>query len=236
MRNWGICVTCLYALIVLGLVVPGAARLSLPEPVGFLEVLRGLGEEPLFLIWTSLLVLGQATLLFLAVDSTAKRLRPRQSILLSGATVSMATALLTLGAGWSLLGALSGKENDSPLMWWGFESRGRALSVLLVFWLLWGVVFYLYSRGKSIAVSRLVGWLLKGSVLELLIAVPCHVYVRRRGDCSAPIVTGYGIATGIAVMLLSFGPSVLFLYQRRLQEYRHSPASPAPGDGPPLGS
>jgi len=52
-----------------------------------------------------------------------------------------------------------------------------------------------------------------------LVAVPCHVIVRRRDDCSAPIATSFGIVTGIAVMLLSFGPSVLLLYKKRLDAY-----------------
>jgi len=88
-----------------------------------------------------------------------------------------------------------------------------------VAWLFWGIVFYFFLRNSSRVVTRILSWLLTGSVLELLIAVPCHVIVRRRHDCSAPAATSFGIVTGIAIMLLSFGPSVLFLYKKRLDAY-----------------
>jgi hypothetical protein len=84
---------------------------------------------------------------------------------------------------------------------------------------LWGILFYLYLRNSLEITTRAVSWLLKGSVLELLVAVPCHILVRRRDDCSAPVATSFGIVTGIAVMLLSFGPSVLLLYKKRLDAY-----------------
>jgi hypothetical protein len=48
----------------------------------------------------------------------------------------------------------------------------------------------------------------------MLVAIPCQLIVRRRHDCSAPAVTSFGIVTGVAIMLISFGPSVLFLYKK----------------------
>jgi hypothetical protein len=60
-------------------------------------------------------------------------------------------------------------------------------------------------------------WLLRGSILELLIAVPSHVIVRQRDDCCAPFATFWGIVTGISVMLISFGPGVLFLFAARIR-------------------
>jgi hypothetical protein len=34
------------------------------------------------------------------------------------------------------------------------------------------------------------------------------------------MLTGYGIATGLAVMLLSFGPGIFILYSQRMKQYR----------------
>ena len=115
--------------------------------------------------------------------------------------------------------------------WDGAEWRSVQITLLgwlVTLWAIWSVVFYLYFRNAGALVERIVSWLLKGSVLELLIAVPCHVFVRHREDCSAPAVTSFGIVTGIAVMLLSFGPSVLFLYKKRLGAYKRRRASDVP--------
>jgi hypothetical protein len=48
------------------------------------------------------------------------------------------------------------------------------------------------------------------------------VMVRRRHDCSAPVATSFGITTGIAIMLLSFGPGVLLLYKKRMDAFREA--------------
>jgi len=104
-----------------------------------------------------------------------------------------------------------------------WQSETQIFCIWAAIWLLWGIVFYLYFRNSAPMTTRAVSWLLKGSVLELLIAVPCHIWVRRRGDCSAPLATSFGIVTGIAVMLLAFGPSVLLLYKKRLDAYATRP-------------
>ena len=60
-------------------------------------------------------------------------------------------------------------------------------------------------------------WLLRGTILELLIAVPSHIIVRHRDFCCAHGITAAGIATGLAVMLISFGPGIYYLYAERIQ-------------------
>ncbi len=88
-------------------------------------------------------------------------------------------------------------------------------------WLFWTGFFYLYLRDSSQLVNRITTCLLRGSVLELLIAIPCHLIVRQRDECTSPLVTSFGVVTGIAIMLLSFGPSVLLLYKKRLEQHRN---------------
>jgi hypothetical protein len=154
------------------------------------------------------------------VDTSQERLKPRAHILVSCAVTGVLLALLVTAAVFSVGSAISSDKFMDKY----FDTAAEVVGFWLIVWLLWGAIFYWYARNSAEIVTRAVSWLLKGSVLELLIAVPCHVIVRRRHECSAPIVTSFGIGTGIAIMLLSFGPSVLFLIKRRLDSYppRHS--------------
>jgi hypothetical protein len=99
-------------------------------------------------------------------------------------------------------------------------------------WIIWGVVFYRYARADDpeVLTKRATRWLLRGSILELLVAVPSHIVVRHRNDCCAPIGTFWGIVTGISIMLLSFGPGVFFLFVERCQRL-HPPNRTASATG-----
>ena len=213
MRKWGIVITSFYALVVLGLLAPAMVFLASGNGAGFLDDLARLYRMWELWLFAGILISGEALLLFLSVDTSRKKLKPRAHILVSCLLAALLTALLTSAAVWSLGYAIRGDKfalpvfGENPWTFWGS------------LWLFWLIVFYLYWRGSSDCLARIVSWLLRGSVLDLLIVVPCHVVVRRRHDCSAPAVTGWGIATGLAFMLLSFGPGILLLFKKRLDSY-----------------
>jgi hypothetical protein len=212
MRKWGVVITGFYGLIVLafvplisiGLVKPDTTRIQ-----QLTELYRFWG----FWLFAAVLVGGEALLLFLSVDTQHKKLKPRAHVLLSAA---LAAAMIAMLSGLLLVAVwLAGHRDNFQLPVFG----DNGLLLVAALWVLWAGVFYLYLLNTAEPVNKVVSWLLRGSVLEVLVVVPCHVWVRRRDDCSAPGVTAFGIATGLAIMLLSFGPGVLLLFKKRLDSY-----------------
>lgn len=215
MRKWGSVVSLFYAAAVILLLIPLGVAL-----VGNWKTASELHSYifQTYRYWATwicvaVLVFGQILLLVLSVDLTQRRLKPRTHILISAVTSGLFLMILSSLAILCFALAMRGDRIDdwaiSLLRW-----------VPLAAWVVWGIIFYRYSRGTQDAVTRAARWLLRGSVLELLIAVPSHVIVRRRDDCCAPIGTGIGITTGLAIMLLSFGPSVIFLYRKRMDDLK----------------
>ena len=225
MRNWGIVITGFYAAVLILLFTYG---------VGFLW---GVDTEGNFLskdweflnfldvawIWILIIVFAQLLLLFLSVDSSWRRVKPRQHVKVTASLVGFLVVVLIVSVVSVIAMAHSGDDGFDFLD----NSEGLVIgAVMILIWAFWGVLFYFFSKRTFNVVDLAVSWLIKGSVLELLVAIPCHIIVRQRDECSAPIVTAYGIATGIAIMLLAFGPSVLFLYQRKLGDYRGQSKAP----------
>jgi hypothetical protein len=217
MRKWGIVISMLYAVIVIGLLIPAAVLLAGADPlrtVLSVDLIAALKEWTTWIPVAALLA-GQAVLLFLSVDTTQKRLKPRTHIAVSVVVSSLLFGLLSSAVILCVDAAIRGDKFGDKYL----DYLGGTFGFWAILWALWAVVFYLYLRNSAGFTRRAISWLLKGSVLELLVAVPCHVIVRRRDGCCAPVVTSFGIVAGIAVMLLCFGPSVLFLFKKRLDAY-----------------
>jgi hypothetical protein len=89
-------------------------------------------------------------------------------------------------------------------------------------WLIWVFIFGFYTgnREPKTLMSRITRFLIAGSTLELLIAVPAHIIARCRNYCCAGFLTFIGLACGIAVMLFAFGPAVFMLLAKRVQSLR----------------
>jgi len=213
MKKWGLVVTGLYGLIVLGLLVPSTLFLVSSSSLS-LHNLKQAYAEWITWICAAVLISSQFLLLWVSADTTRRRLKPRTPVVLSAVLTAFLMMILTLAGGLAIIvtwAVVSPRE----LPRWIYVP----LLVLAATWIFWGTLFYRYWKDSDDPVTSAVKWLFRGSVLELLVAVPSHVIVRRRDDCCAPPITAFGIVTGIAIMLLSFGPSVLLLFKKRMEKY-----------------
>ncbi|MFM1769349.1 MAG: hypothetical protein RJA22_1878 [Verrucomicrobiota bacterium] len=220
-----------------------------------LEDVANLFQHWGYWLFLAVMLAGQAALLLVpvaAAEGRPIRRRPLRAPIVAStfflANLSLAglTALLCAalpgdkGLDWMFAPA---KASESILSQWpplarlldalglgagsGFAPWTLLLGYVVLLWMIWGLLFHRYGQAgpADAAVRRLVSWLLRGSILELLVAVPCHVVVRQRGDCCAPTATFWGISLGLSVMLMAFGPGVFFLFLERAGRLR--PRGPA---------
>ena len=186
-------------------------------------------------LWLAVLMAGQALLLLLPIHIAERRLPARRPLKVPVIVAGFFLANLFC-AGLASLLCLVFKENGvidggglKILQWLnpfptsdpnsGSSLVLGTLTTLALFWALWVVIFRNFAKSDDpdSLLKRITRWLLRGSILELLIAVPSHIMVRRREDCCAPAGTFWGIATGISIMLLCFGPGIFFLFVERFK-------------------
>ena len=157
MRKWGVLITGFYAIVLLFLLDP--ITVMLVDPTKNIEW----GELPwwysegawILVVWAVLLIISQALLLFVAVDTSFRRIEQRRHIGVAIATVALMVGLLGGMGTWSGIVAIGGDDmlpaNEDL---WGF---GFWILVAF-FWLVWAVIFYLYKAGASNKLDWLVGW------------------------------------------------------------------------------
>lgn len=223
MKRWGFLVAVLYAALLVGVITP-------LWPLATWDT-RGFAVYRSWEYWTvfAVLVLAQGLLLLVPIDLSERRLRPRRHLLVPVVTSAFLFAVLVFGIFVSAQCGAYGDKFEAPWNAWG---TGHATSVIATavaaLWLLWGLVFWRFGRTRDPAslTRKLTSWLLAGSILELLVAVPSHLLTRHRHDCCAPAVTFLGIATGLSVMLLSFGPGIFFLFADRIRRKKTATRPP----------
>lgn len=242
MKRWAFLTALIYALALVLLAVPAIVICFSGKNFFSIKEAATIYFQWGYWLWLAVLVGGQALLLLLPIHIAEKRQPARRNLKIPVVVGAFFLGLLVLAGALSLLCAIYG---DNIPVWYnlGYDLTNSdnnsigamltGLETLLFFWLIWMIAFRRAAAkdDPETLVKRAMRWLLRGSVLELLIAVPSHVIVRRRNDCCAPIGTFWGIATGISVMLLCFGPAVFFLFVERFQRLKPASAIHPPSPG-----
>ena len=218
MAKWAFWTVLLYIGLVIVLFIPLLLWLVFLGELSIPDILDVYGSW-YFWIVGGVLVLIQAALLLIPVKISSDSYQPRRHISIPIVATALALSIVLIGMIWSIFAAIWADDGlDIGYPW-------VILASFLASWFIWSILFYRFYRGNEPGslTKRLTAWLLRGSILELLVAVPSHIIVRRRGDCCAPGVTFFGIATGVVIMALAFGPGLFFLFCKRFE--RMKPAS-----------
>jgi hypothetical protein len=213
MKKWAWIIAGLYGLILMALTVPVTAAAffsTKPEGMKLREIVQ-LYQTWQYWVWIGLMILAQAALLRVPVDAASRRPMARRSLWLTVGAAGLMMGSLLLGAAYSIFEFIFRDKGPPEQLGWAAVGLG------LVIWIVWAALFYRSGKERDPegAVSRQCRLMLKGSVLELLIAVPTHIVARSRDYCCAGFMTFFGLTMGISVMLFAFGPAVFFLYADR---------------------
>jgi hypothetical protein len=217
MKRWAVLVAVLYGLMLAVLSLPFALLALAPQLNDKMTLKDAADFYGAWQWWLFLAVMGlaQAALLAVPVRFATRRPMSRSPLALTILAGALMMGGLVAGTIFSLcefaFGDEAGDATHGSLTIW------IALGMGLVSWGGWALIFHRLSRTTPPEdfVSRLCKTLLKGSILELLIAVPTHIVARCRDYCCAGFMTFIGLTMGVSVMLFSFGPGVFFLFVAR---------------------
>jgi hypothetical protein len=213
MKRWALLVAALYGLILLVLIGPAAVA-------GVNFSFRDLQEfynswAPW--AWFVVMVLCQFSLLAVPVAVASRRPMTHRSLFSTVAAAGLMIATLVMGALYAVIELIWGEKLPRHWDW-------IPLALAAMTWVIWTAAFYRTSQSREPqdVISKQCRLLIRGSIAELLVAVPCHIIVRQRNYCCAAFMTFLGLTMGAAVLLFSFGPAVFFLFADRMRSLRPS--------------
>lgn len=207
MRRWGLVVALLYGVVLVILTFPTIFLSFGAVPTESVQLLG----YPLFWAYVGVMVLCQALFLLVPVDKGNRRPLVRRPVRLPIIVSGFLLGLLVFGAYLSIHEFLHGDADPKPGIFWAMV--GTSVGI----WIFWMVAFLFVTVGGGPfeTLTNQAKWLMRGSILELLIAVPTHIYARQQKYCCAGFQTFTGIAAGLSIMLFSFGPGVFILFYER---------------------
>jgi len=168
-----------------------------------------------YVFFVPVLLIIQIILLLIPVDITNKRPIKRRKVITSAIAGAFPIGIVALAFFGSIILIIWGENKSEKFLY-----NWPILLIPVFFWLTWGIIFYksFSSDNPNSFISTITHWLLKGSILELLVAVPSHIISRQRDECCAPPLTLLGIVTGLSIAIMSFGPGIFFLFAKRIKE------------------
>jgi hypothetical protein len=224
MKKWAVVVVLLYGSSLLILTVPVLLcafwDFSKQGPVWDMEDLKHMLLSWPYWLGVAVFIAAQAALLIIPVRASVNRPQSKRTVWLPIVASALMMALLAAGLVSALSETIRGKKFTNENIWLWIS-----LGALLVSWFAWAYVFYRWSKKLTPGsfFERICRRLYYGSILELLVAVPTHIVARYRNYCCAGFGTFLGITFGIAIMLLSFGPGVYYLFVKRWERLHPAP-------------
>lgn len=148
--------------------------------------------------------------------------RPLRAAVIAAAAMAMLLSvglialLLELPDWWAL-------QFDKPRV----EYHWIIWPAMLVLWGIWAWVFLVYWRqgDRYTQLGRMIRALVAGSLAEVVVAIPVHVWAMRSRDCYCERGTYTTMVLAGVVLLWAFGPGIVLLYMR--ENYRRARLFPS---------
>jgi len=226
MTKWAFLTVLLYISLVFLLFIPVALWLVdivAGESSDISDFFETHAHWPFWLLYEAIILI-QALLLMFPVDKKKGRPTPQRSITIAIVTIAFLFSILFLGLTGSLAAAIWGDNMEDllPSIFW-------ILASIVGGWGIWAWIFYRFAHtdnGEDL-LSRLLTWLIAGSIVELLVAIPCHIIVRHKNVCCAQGLTFFGISAGLVTMAFVFGPGIFILFLKRINKLKPSSVKPS---------
>ncbi len=199
-------------------------------------LLTAAGYLGALLLAQAMFLLPRGPLAFRLVD----RGRPMRRAVLVAVAAGLIAMLLTVGLVATLL--------DWPRWWTGVTVMNSANAppppglravhgvwlAMLALWAGWAYVFFRYARDRDhrTAAAKVTRALLAGTVLELLVSGPAHVWAMRRHsednyECYCARGSYTGLVFGCTALIWLFGPGVFLLVLREKRRRAEIAVPPA---------